>query len=84
MLDSILHAFIIDAESIDDCLVCRHSEASRLRISILRLRGKGTDLDESEAEVRHVVVEFTVFIQSAGQSYRVRKGYAEYFLFKLR
>ena len=44
MLYSVLDAFVIDTEAVDYCLVSRNTEATRLRIAVLRLWSQGTDL----------------------------------------
>ena len=61
----------------------RHSEASWLGISVLRLRSQGADFHESEAIVGHVVVEFSILVQAACQTDRIGEIQPEHFACKL-
>ena len=60
MLYCILHTLVVYAESIDYGLVSRDSEASWLGVAVLWLRSERAYFNETESEVGHVVIEFTV------------------------
>ena len=77
MLNSILYTFIIDAEAVYYRSVTRDSETSRLRITILRLGGEGADFNETESEVGHIVIEFSILVKTSGKTYRVWELYSE-------
>ena len=80
--DEVLDRSVIDTEAVDDRLVPRDPETSRLGIAVLWQWGKGTDLDKSETEVGHIIVKLAVLIKSSCQSNRIREGYSENFSFK--
>ena len=84
MLYSVLYALVVDAETVDDGLVSRYSEASWLCISVLWKWSERSYLNESEAEIGHIVVEFTILVQSSCKSYRIRKVDSEDFTSKRR
>ena len=84
MLYCILYAFVVDSETVDYGLVSRDSEAAWLRISVLWLWSEGSDLYETESKVCHVIIEFSVLVESSCETDRIREFDSKYFLFKGR
>jgi len=69
-----LHATIIKAHSVNNGLVLRKAEQSRLVVAGLGQRSEGTYFDESETEAVEFVDQSCVFIEACRQAHRVFEG----------
>lgn len=69
--------FIIKPEPIDECLIFRKSEHSRLWISGLRVMGNSSDFDKSEPERCKWIDGNRVLIKPCGDTDRIRKPQTE-------
>ena len=78
MPDGVLDTFVVDSHPVDDRIVLRKPEQSRLRIARLGLRSQRADFDEREPEPRQLIVTLSIFVQTGGQSDRRRKIDAEH------
>ena len=77
MLDRVVDSFVVDTHPVDDGVVLREPEQSRLGIAWLGFRTEGADLDERESEPRQLIVMLTVLVQTGGKAYRRREVYPE-------
>ena len=70
-------AIVIETESINQCLLLRVTEDSRLRIPRLRFGGHSSDFDKAEAQRGPCGKRDPVLIEARGQPDRIAKGQAE-------
>ncbi|MNN53154.1 hypothetical protein D3C81_1678910 [compost metagenome] len=64
-------AMIVEAHAVDDRRRLGQTEQPRLRITRLRARRDGTDLDETEAQLGKAIDGVAVLVQAGGQADRI-------------
>ena len=74
---------VIDSHAVNDGLVLDNAEKTRLRIPRLWFCCQWSYLHESETEIRQFVIDLSILVQSACQSYRIWKFDSEYFSFEI-
>ena len=74
----LLKTIITQTHAVDNSLIVRKFEDSRLRISLLRLRGDSTKLYKAEAQRIELTEYIAIAIKARRHTYRIAKMDAEH------
>lgn len=80
--DGLKDTFVVDTHAVDERLILGQPEKAGFRVAGLRLRSQGTDFNESETEMRELIVGIRILVQSAGQTDRIGEPDPEDFPFQ--
>ena len=82
VLDRVLHTVVIEAHTIDDCLVFGQAEQTRAGVARLTFGGHGAHLYEAITECRKLVIDLCIFIETGSNTDRIVEFHAENFAFE--